>query len=222
MFGGTWPPASGAALPHVPAGFAPGLAGMGYFFAVVAAASGDQRWRETTAHIADVLLRVARPEHNGLGWPIALDGAMPRVPRVPNPEVPRCQWCIGTPGVGLFYVRAAEALGDSGCLATARAAGETTFVHGDVRRNPSYCHGLAGSAELFVELYRLTGEHLWLDRAHAFAARAYAYRIAGPAGDAWPADEPGPIAPNFSTGAAGVGHLFLRVLAPNTLPRALG
>jgi lantibiotic modifying enzyme len=219
MFGGTWPPAPNDALPHVPAGFAPGLAGIGYFFAVVAAASGDERWRETIAHIAEVLLRASRPERNGLGWPVALDGVMPRMP---DPEVTRCQWCIGTPGVGLFHVRAAEALGDRDYLATAQAAGETTFAYGDVRHNPSYCHGLAGNAELFVELYRLTGKHLWLDRAYAFAARAYAYRIAGPTGDAWPADEPGLVAPNFSTGAAGVGHLFLRVLAPNTLPLALG
>jgi hypothetical protein len=102
------------------------------------------------------------------------------------------------------------------------AAGETTYAYGDVRANPSQCHGLAGNAELFLELWRITGEPVWLDRAHDFARQILAYRIDGPPTDLWPADEPGYAAPNFSTGSAGVGHFFLRLLDPQRVPIAIG
>lgn len=219
VFGGAWPPPAASALPRFPSGFAPGLAGIGYFFAVLAGATGVRAWREATTHVAALLGRVARPDRGGLTWPLALDGAPVRLP---HPEVPRCQWCLGAPGVGLFFVRAAAVLGDGAHRATAEAAGEATWAYGDVRGNPSYCHGLAGNAELFLELYGLTGDHRWLDRARGFAAQALAYRVTGPGDDVWPADEPGLEAPNFSTGAAGAGHVFLRLLTSGELPMALG
>jgi hypothetical protein len=87
-----------------------------------------------------------------------------------------------------------------------------------VRRNPGQCHGLAGSADLFLQLHRLTRDPVWRARAEDFARRALAYRAATPAGDAWPADDadqPGLYSPDFGWGAAGVGHFFLRVLAPD-------
>ena len=56
------------------------------------------------------------------------------------------------------------------CTALARAGADvrlvtSPFAYGDVRRNPSQCHGLAGNGELFVELYRLTGDARWRHRA---------------------------------------------------------
>ncbi|HIG57248.1 MAG TPA: hypothetical protein EYG11_21730 [Candidatus Latescibacteria bacterium] len=33
------------------------------------------------------------------------------------------------------------------------------------RQSPIQCHGLAGNAELFLELYQRTQESLWLERA---------------------------------------------------------
>ena len=38
-------------------------------------------------------------------------------------------------------------------------------------------------------------------------------------GDVWPADAPGLSSPDLMCGAAGVGHFFLRVLAPERVPR---
>ena len=102
-------------------------------------------------------------------------------------------------------------------LATAKAAGETTYAYGDVRSNPSQCHGLAGCAELFLALYRLTGEPVWLGRAHDFAVQALGYRMSTPYGDVWRADDPGCYSPDFFCGAAGVGHFFLRLGAPDRL-----
>ncbi len=58
---------------------------------------------------------------------------------------------------------------------------------------------------------------MWQERAGVFAQRAFANRTSTPAGDAWPADEPGLLSPDFICGAAGVGHFFLRLLAPERL-----
>ncbi|MBI3974665.1 MAG: hypothetical protein HY332_25600 [Chloroflexi bacterium] len=126
-----------------------------------------------------------------------------------------CQWCHGSPGVGLFFVKAYEVLGDAQYIETAKAAGETMYAHGDVRANPSQCHGLAGNAEVLVELYRLTRDALWLERAHDFAARTLIYRKSTPEGDVWQGDDPLSTSPDFLCGAAGVGHFFLRLLDPD-------
>jgi hypothetical protein len=38
--------------------------------------------------------------------------------------------------------------------------------------------------------------------------------VTTPAGDAWPIDVPERYSPDFMCGAAGVGHFFLRLVAP--------
>jgi hypothetical protein len=96
----------------------------------------------------------------------------------------------------------------------AEHAGECTYTYGDTRENPSLCHGLAGSAALFLALHRATRRQMWSDRANDFARRALAYRQVTSEGDAWQADEPGTTSPDLMCGASGVGHFFLRLLAP--------
>jgi hypothetical protein len=163
------------------------------------------------------LRQQAVADRGGLNWPDTLDGLR-------RGEELRCQWCYGASGVGQLFVTMHEALGSSpgtGYLATAQAAGECTFNYGDVRRNPVQCHGLAGSAELFLELYRATREPRWLHRAYDFARRMMAYRTATPEGDLWQADDPGVSSPDFLYGAAGTGHCFLRLLAPLSLTRPM-
>jgi hypothetical protein len=110
-------------------------------------------------------------------------------------------------------VRAYQALGAADYLAAAEVAATTTLAYGDWRRNPSQCHGLSGSAELLLAMYRATGEPRWLERAHDYARQVLSYRIVTREGDVWPADEPGTESPDLFTGAAGVGHAFLRLQA---------
>ena len=191
----------------IPIGLAPGLAGVGVALAHLLDATGDEQWVAPVRQISECLLDRARPDEataGGFSWP-AHSGA----------DAPTgYQWCIGIPGIGLFFGAAARALNDAALLDTAISAGEATYAHGDVRQNPSLCHGLAGGAELLIDLFRRTGEERWLTRAQEFAERASGYRTSTPQGDVWPADEPGLVAPNLSTGAAGVGRLFLQVRAP--------
>jgi hypothetical protein len=105
-------------------------------------------------------------------------------------------------------------LGEEAFLATAAAAGESTWGHRGDLDGPGQCHGLAGSAGLFLELARVTGAAVWQERAEALARQALTARVATPAGDVWPIDEPGLYSPDFMCGAAGVGHFFLRLAAP--------
>jgi hypothetical protein len=102
-------------------------------------------------------------------------------------------------------------------LAIAEAAGEATFRYGDVRRNASQCHGLAGNGELFIDLYLATRQARWLERAHDFATRAFAYRTTVPEGDVWQADDPGFSGPEYLFGASGTGHFFLRLWRPDLI-----
>jgi lantibiotic modifying enzyme len=203
-----WRLAAGGGGPgRVLFGFAHGLSGIGHFLLRVHAATGEARWAAVAREVAATLTRHAEPDRGGLNWRHFLD-------RRPGDRTGECQWCHGSPGVGLFYATAAAGLGGAGYLETALAAGETTFAYGDARANPSQCHGLAGNAELFVELHRLTGDPVWLARAHDFARRALAYRRPTPAGDVWQGDDPLSVSPDFLCGAAGVGHFFLRLLDP--------
>ena len=188
-------------------GFGPGVAGIGCFLLALHESTREVRWADLTREAAQTLTAQAKPDHGGLNWPQTIGEA----------ELLRCQLCDGSPGVGLFFARAYEALGEPRYLETARAAAEATYAYGDVRRNPSQCHGLAGNAELFVELYRLTREPVWLDRAHDFATRALAYRARTPEGDVWQADDPGYTSPEYLYGAAGTGHFFLRLCKPDEI-----
>jgi hypothetical protein len=90
-------------------------------------------------------------------------------------------------------------------------AGDTTFSKGNTRNNPSQCHGLSGNAELFIELYYLTKNELWLKRAYEFAVMCENYKKSIPEGDIWTADKEGYFSPDFYCGAAGTGHFFLRL-----------
>jgi lantibiotic modifying enzyme len=203
--GCTWPSDVTAARP-APArlGLGTGAAGIGALYLALHEATGEPAWADRASTVAQTLLAAARPAAgttSGVEWPWHTGTAESR-----------CQWCMGEPGIGLFLLKAYEALGEPTYLAAATAAGETTFDRGDVRRNPGQCHGLAGNAEVFLELARVTGDARWPARAATFARAAMTYREAGPDG-AWPVDEPGHSSPDLMCGGAGVGHFLLR-LAP--------
>ena len=184
-----------------------GVAGVTHFLTLLSGATRDGRWATLAREGADTLVRRAVPDRGGLNWESEpLDAAEGRL---------RCQWCRGAPGVGLCLASCYEVLGEPRYLATAEAAGETTYRYGDVRANPSLCHGLCGNAALFLALYRTTRRSLWLERAHAFAARALTYRTAAPAGDVWQGDAPDSASPDLMCGAAGVGHFLLHLLEPD-------
>ena len=103
----------------------------------------------------------------------------------------------------------------------AQLAGKATYAYRDIRNNPSQCHGLSGNAELFIELYIITGDDAWLQWSYEFAVLASSYCKKTAQGDIWQADEPGYYSPDFLCGAAGTGHFFLRLLDPDKIEMPL-
>lgn len=181
-----------------------GTSGVALFFAMIANATGDVKWAAIARELLDTLIAHAVPIHGGLNWSPVLGGT----------ALTRCQNSHGAAGIGLVFARASVLLGDEQLLHIACLAGEATDGYGDFRRNPTLCTGLAGSGELFIELFKLTGEEIWWQRAKEFALLAIAYKQVIHGLDCWPTDTPGLYSPDYAYGASGIGLFLLRVLRP--------
>ncbi|OGG53598.1 MAG: hypothetical protein A3F84_02765 [Candidatus Handelsmanbacteria bacterium RIFCSPLOWO2_12_FULL_64_10] len=195
--------------PHV--GVAHGIAGVGHFFLLLYEATQERRWADCAKEILETLVRHAIPDKGGFNWS----------QRLGNMELDRCQWSHGAPGIGLVFTKAYEVLKEPPYFEVAQKAGETTYAYGDFRHNATQCIGLAGCGEVFIELYRVSKDHRWLDRAYEFAAMALGCREKLPEGDAWPTDAPGLFSADFMYGAAGIGHFFLRLWKPGEIQMPL-
>lgn len=209
--GRRWPLVRRPGGTHASFGFAHGAAGVGHLLGSLFAATGDARFRDATLAAARWIESGATSSDFGVAWPRWSDDSDP----------PRYQWCHGAPGIGLFAIRAYEALGDASLKTLATRCGEATHAAGDIRQNPSQCHGLAGNGELFIELARVLGEDAWLERAREFGTRALAYREEVDSRVRWLGDEPGNYSPDFMLGTAGLGHFFLRLARPGDLDMPL-
>lgn len=193
-------------------GFCHGIAGIGYFLAMLFERSKYENARQLIEEILDTLGRHELKDRHGIAWKRWIE----------HPDLAPCQWCHGTAGIGLFYAKAFEVLGEIELLDKAKLAAQSTFQHADFRSSPIQCHGLAGNAELFLELHRITEDPRWLACASDFGMRILEYRIPTSEGDVWQGDEPGLHTPDFFCGASGVGHFFLRLANPFTLRMPLG
>ena len=173
--------------------------------------TGDDTLRELVCDAWAWIESVALENDQGICWD--------RWPG--DPHTPRVQWCHGAPGIGLFAARAAEILDDDSLRRFAERCARATLAAGDIRNNPSQCHGLAGNAELFIELARVAGDASWLAHARAFGEKALAYREERDGEVRWQGDEPGNYSPDFMLGSSGLGHFFLRLFQPEEVQMPL-
>jgi len=186
------------------AGLLHGIAGVAHFFSLLTKANGDERWRGLATELLETLSAHAIPIHGGLNWS----------PLLGKELLSRCQHSHGAAGIGLVFARASVLLNDPRWLEIALKAGHATYAYGDFRNNPTLCTGLAGSGELFIELFKLTLDEMWWQRAEEFARLAMGYRSVIDGQDRWPTDTPGLYSADYSYGAAGTGLFFLRTLRP--------
>ena len=183
------------------AGFVHGASGIVYALAELWRFTGDDAIKSLVYDAWPWIEAVALNDERGICWN--------RWPG--DPHRPRVQWCHGAPGIGLSAARAAEIFDDDDLRRFAERCAHATLAAGDIRNNPSQCHGLAGNAELFIELARVTGNDSWLAHARAFGDQALAYREERDGEVRWMGDEPGNYSPDFMLGSAGLGHFFLRL-----------
>jgi len=189
-----------------------GISGVAHFLACLAEQSQNDNWAKLAREIYGTLDAQARPARGGLNWPMFIG----------QDELVRCQWSHGAAGIGLTYLAAHRAFGDSKYLETAVQAAEATYAYGDYRNNYTQSTGLASGGELLLEVYRATGDLKWKERAVDFANRCLAYKEITPDGeDAWPTDEKGLYSADFDYGASGVGHFLLRVCSDGKIPMPL-
>ncbi|SNT12030.1 MULTISPECIES: lanthionine synthetase LanC family protein [unclassified Azospirillum] len=207
-----WP--SGTEGP-APSGFAHGGAGMVPALASLHLASGETHWAEALTEV----LRYQRAQFNGpMGnWPDYRDAA-----GTPSPQPSfGASWCHGAAGIGRsrLWLLAAGAqdpvLGEELEAALRVVAMAISQPAASAPADFSYCHGLAGMADLLLDA------GLWLGRPELTAlAAAAGYRgierhavprIPWPCGLHGVGELPG-----LMTGLAGIGHFYLRLHDPLT------
>ena len=145
-----------------------GSAGTGLFLLHAGKTLQDPDATRLAARTADRLIELGVAEHGGLRW--SMDPKFPR--RMPN-------FSHGTAGVAYFLARTFEETKDrkylEAALAGAKYLQSIAKTEGDICLIPhnqpdgldlfylGWCHGPVGTARLWFELSRVTGDKAWLE-----------------------------------------------------------
>lgn len=184
------------------AGFAHGSAGIGYFLAECAAATGEESVRTACGEVADWLVDLAEPalvDGSGLTWPVS--------------DAPRSSymtaWCHGAPGIARFLLRAHDVTEDPAHLDAALRA-LRMVARGAAWVGTTQCHGLAGNLDVLIDGFLATGSDEHLAAAAELGENLRIYER--PTG--WPSDELSTGCLDLMLGEAGVGAALLRLANP--------
>ena len=110
----------------------------------------------------DFLLNLQTPEGN---FPCALD----EIASSRSEEDELVHWCHGGPGVIYLMAAAYQRWKDQRYLDSCRRIGELVWHKGLLKKGPGICHGVAGNGYVFLLLYRLTSDRLYIYKAAKFA-----------------------------------------------------
>jgi lantibiotic modifying enzyme len=203
-------------------GYAHGNAGIATFLFTVAAATGEP---EFAAMGSDALLTV-------LPHAVAIDGAAywPASPEHAGESSEAGywpSWCNGSTGIGTAFLRAHLYTGEPGFRLAADAAA-LAGLRERWRSSAVQCHGLAGDAELLLDLMALPARELEPGDPYRCAALEAAEAlllqrrtpITG-SGTVFADDSGGTISAGFGTGLAGTGAFLLRLVAGGPRPLLL-
>jgi len=121
-------------------------------------------WAAWSDCIAETLARTASRDGKLVNWRPWLDWQ-------PRPGKPMLmQYCHGAPG----FVICAGDFPDASLDALLLGAGEAIWQAGPLHKGSNLCHGTGGNGYAFLKLFARTGDHLWLERARAFAMHGIA------------------------------------------------
>lgn len=144
-----------------------GGAGTGLFLLYAADMLHDETARPLAVRAGDRLIELGVPDGNGLRW--AMDPSFPRL--MPN-------FSHGTAGIAYFLATLSRATHEprflDAAFAGARYLQSIARTDGDVCLIPhnqpegldlyylGWCHGPTGTSRLFYQLYKATGEPMWM------------------------------------------------------------
>ncbi|MFC5148882.1 class IV lanthionine synthetase LanL [Streptomyces aureoversilis] len=186
-------------------GYAHGAAGIGAFLLAVADATGTPAYRKAALRAGHTLATTARTAQDGprhaAWWPRSADDAA---------HIRLSHWCSGSAGAGTFLLRLWQATATPWALDLASAAGQAVLRE-RWHATTAFCHGLAGSGELLLDLATATGSQYWNTAARALADQLTT-RCTTRQGRLVPLDETGRgCGTGYGAGIAGVLAFLLRL-----------
>lgn len=137
-------------------------------------------------------------------------------------------WCHGAAGIGHSRLRALQLLNKDRykkeldiCLEKTKKTDLEGTVTARIKPTFTLCHGKGGNADIFLEMYRVYGDHQYLSMAAQIAKEGLelyntekiylpGYRL-----------ETGKEDRSMFMGNAGIGYFYLRVLDPAGIPTML-
>jgi lantibiotic modifying enzyme len=195
--------------------FAHGAAGIGFYLARLAQASGERRFLDASLSAARWIMTTVRTENDTCA-------AFHHEPDGTN--LFTLGWCHGPPGLGWFFRQLEIAEGSPEWRSWTRAAARSDRISGiPERRNPGFwdnvarCCGSAGVAEFFLDLHRLESRPDDLDFAIELVDDLLDRSIVDGAGRRWSNyeyrnEEPHlPPETTYLQGAPGIGSTLLRL-----------
>jgi lantibiotic modifying enzyme len=189
-----------------------GSAGAGYFLSRLARRLGEESgapYLDAARAVAAWLDSIRREGFNGVNW----------YRREPDQlHVQQMQWCHGAPGIGIFHAELFEASGDETYMQVAERCAAHVELEGIRHRSDCRCHGVSGNAELFLKLFRISGDGSWLGKARTFGETVWSRRLPGRYYPAWTAgDGRGGDNPSLLTGTSGIGWFWLQLASEGRL-----
>jgi hypothetical protein len=190
-------------------GFAHGSAGIVHFLLGAASATGERRFEDLALDGLETLVRAVRLDDDTAWWEAG-----------PGRSVAWPHWCNGSPGIGTTLVRGYVATGDTRFLRLAEQAANAA-MRTKWRSPLVQCHGLAGNAELLLDLHATTGDDIHRVRANELAQAIWLRRVERDGTTLFPDDSSGDVTASFGTGMAGIGSFFLRLVQGTPRPLML-
>ena len=193
-------------------GYAHGAAGIADSLIDLYEVTGDEDHagtaRATIAALEGATIRTL-DDSSGIDWP-----------RAPGEPAAGPLWCHGAAGIGTFLVHAIAAGVAEPRIATyVEDAARTVFFAGRTL-GPTQCHGLAGSIEFLLDVYRWTGDGSYVDQARLLARILDAFGVESDGLRVWRGDSESDIDPGYLNGYGGIATALLRLAEPRR-PRQL-
>jgi len=183
-------------------GFGYGASGIAFFLL--------QAWRATSE---DIYLRTAC---EALAFEVSngkkeADGSLVWGVHIGD-EGHRPYWLRGGGGVASALIRFYDVLREDHYLQAAEKAARGSMAFFSAA--PHLFEGLASMGDTLLDMYQITGESFYLEKARQKAMQTLLYRIDGPDGFAFPGRFNLRISHDMAVGGAGVGLFLMRALSP--------